>query len=217
MSLKNLLRRWSKGESEKARLKKAFSPYVGDAVAELSFDPSALEPREMEIICIVTRIQDFEALSVRTTLPELGSLMNRYYGLIAEAVVYSQGDIGQFCGPAIVAYYGVNRDVESTTIVTAVGMKIRAAAASLESDFGVHVGMGVCRGTVLYGAFGSSNRRAFSAFGPSLICAERAAAEHNGLNVCEQVAAAGSAAAFPADPWISVHPHLTVPDSTGSR
>src|SRR5580658_6099848 len=95
MALKNLLRRWSKGESEKARLKKAFSPYVGDAVAELSFDPSALEPREMEIICIVTRIQDFEALSVRTTLPELGSLMNRYYGLIAEAVAYSRGDIGQ--------------------------------------------------------------------------------------------------------------------------
>jgi class 3 adenylate cyclase len=134
--------------------------------------------------------------------------MNRYYAVIAETMMHSEGDVSEFCGPTIVAHFGLHRQVKDVTMMLgAVSREFRAAAASLESEFGVHVGMGICRGIVIYGNFGSSNRIAYTAFGPPIHCAERSATRNGSVNVCEPLARSVSFAGLRADPEISVHPH----------
>jgi len=72
----------------KAFRKWLLRPYIGDAPVDFGFDLSPFDvPQEKEIICLVSRLQNFELLASRMTLRELGLLMDRYYTVIAEAVM----------------------------------------------------------------------------------------------------------------------------------
>jgi len=206
MSVRDFFHRRSKVES--SVLKEAIRRYTGDSALRFALDPSAPERQEREIISVVTRVRDFESLFAGATLANVGQIMNRYYAVIAETMMHSEGDVSEFCGPTIVAHFGLHRQVKDVTMMLgAVSSEFSAAASSLESEFGVHIGMGMCRGTVLYGNFGSSNRIAYRAFGPPILCAERSATLDGGLNVCELLARSVSFAGPRADAGISVQPH----------
>ena len=112
----------------------------------------------------------------RLSLRDLGSLMNRFYAAITEAVLRSEGDVDRFCGPSVVAYYGFFREVQETVVVAAANVALQEQTPRSERDFSVQIGLGLCRGTMLYGRFDLSNRNTITAFGPPAICAERLSA-----------------------------------------
>jgi adenylate cyclase len=192
-------------------LKNVFRRYIGDVTKMADLEAPDL-PREQEITCVVARLQDFESLVCRASLRDLGSIMNRYYAAVSEAVIQSQGDVDRFCGPTIVAHYG--QGIEDATVVAAATAALRGARDSLESALSLHVGLGLCRGTVIYGRFGTSERLTVTAFGPPLICADRLADEEHTVGVCELLA---TRIPLPTDPRISVHPHWNQPQIEATK
>ena len=168
---------------------------------------SARESREKEVVCLVARIQDFDSVVAPTSLRDLGSLMNRFYGRVADVVMASGGDVNRFCGSTVVAYYGVFRAIQENAIVDAGNAILRPLAESVESEFGVRVGVGTCRSTMLYGRFGSSERCTIVAFGPAEVCAARLAERLPGFTICERLGTRISSAPASGES-ISTEPHM---------
>lgn len=164
-------------------LKRVFEPYTGfDALASNS---QTSKEREVVTVCII--ICDFESIAGRSTLKDLGQLINQYYSIVADSVLASDGDVSEFCGPRIFARYGAFRKVPIARIIAA-GSALRQELTRLESELEVRIGFGLCRGPVLLGRFGSASRAAFSALGPPIICSEQIATSGNAFGLCQSLA-----------------------------
>jgi len=187
----------------KRRLLKTFGQWGSHAAVNFVLDSSQDKPWEKDVLCLITHLHSFETLFKRFTLREVGLLINRYYELIAEVVMSSEGDVNQFCGPEVIAHYGLVRPIKESSIATLAG-EFREIGLTLESEFQVQFGTGLCRGTVIYGPFGSSQRSAFTAFGPPVICAQRLALLNSTFNICES---ANKGVVLAGDDSISVHSH----------
>jgi class 3 adenylate cyclase len=192
---------------QKIRLQKIFAPYSGYAAVNLTLDSRRAQFWEKEVFSLVTHLHGFETLFTSFALGEIALLINRYYELIARVVLGSEGDVTQFCGPEVIAHYGLIRPVEESSIVTPVKEALREIERTLESEFHVQFSTGMCRGTVIFGSFGSSQRRAFTTFGPPVNCAQRLSIRNSGFNVCESITTGSSILVLPADGSISVHQH----------
>jgi len=187
----------------KKRFLNIFGLWGSHAAVNFALDPSLEKPWEKDVLCLVTHLQSFETLFTRFTLREVGLLINRYYELIAEVVLSSEGDVNQFCGPEVIAHYGLIIPIKESSVATLAGA-FREIGLILESEFQVQFGTGLCRGTVIYGSFGSSRRRAFTAFGPPVICAQRLSLGNSTFNICES---ANKGVVLAGDGSISVHSH----------
>jgi hypothetical protein len=65
----------------------------------------------------------------------------------------------------------------------------------------------VCRSLAIAGNFGSTDRFAYTAMGPSDICAHHPAEKAGALSICEEFAGHFSRPQIPQEPWIAVEPH----------
>ncbi len=198
----SLLELFNKRGRQKRRFLKTFGKWGSHAAVNFVLGSSQEKPWEKDVLCLVTQLQSFETLFTRFTLREVGLIINRYYELIAEAVLSSEGDVNQFCGPEVIAHYGLVRPIKESTIAT-LAESFREIGLILESEFQVQFGTGLCRGTVIYGPFGSSRRSAFTAFGPPVICAQRLSLLNSAFNICESA----KGMVLPGDGSISVHSH----------
>jgi len=185
----------------KDRLRKLFEPYLGQSMPLLQ-----QAPQTKEILCVTSRLRSFESLVGLMTLDRLGALVDRYYGLIANAAMKMGGDVNLFSGPAVICHYGVFQPVQVVTLLPALKVAFQAACNSLEAELAVEVGIGACFGPMLVGRFGSAQRCTFSALGAPAICSERLA-DHCGFNICGEFAAKISNSFRSPDPWISVGSH----------
>lgn len=199
----SLLELFSNRSRVKRRLRKTFGVWGSHAAVNFVLGSSQDKPWEKDVLCLVTHLQSFERLFTRFTLKEVGLLINRYYELVAEVVLSSEGDVNQFCGPEVIAHYGLIRPIKESAIATLAGA-FREIGLELESEFQVQFGTGLCRGTVIYGPFGSSRRSAFTAFGPPVICAQRLSLRNSTFNICES---ANKGVVLAGDGSISVHSH----------
>lgn len=164
-------------------VKRVFEPYTGfDALAS-----NLQTSEECEVVAVCIIIRDFESIAGRSTLRELGQLINQYYSIVADSVLASDGDISEFCGPKIFARYGAIRKVPIARVIAA-GGALRRELTRLESESQVRIGLGLCRGPVLLGRFGSVSRAAFSALGPPVICSEQIATSGNVFGLCQSLA-----------------------------
>ncbi len=159
-------------------------------------------PAEREINWLVARVLDFEALVSGWKLQDISSIMNEYYAVVADTMLRSGGDINCFCGPTIVIHFGALQAVKEATVIQAAKDALHNLRKSVE---GLPVGLGLCRGTVVYGRFGSRARATFTAFGPPQICAEQLATRGPGLRICERVAGNISGIAGETLPEICAH------------
>jgi len=187
----------------RAKLQKLFGPYLGPQ----ALDFVSGQWQALDLLCVVSRLQSFESLTAQTDLQDLGALVDRYYALIADAAMQTNGDVNRFSGPTIVCHYGVLQPLQAApALLAALDRAFREACKLLRAEFEVNVGIGVCLGTALYGRFGSAKRCSHAAIGPPEICASRLA-DQSGLSVCEQYASRISGTFAPQDPWLSVNPH----------
>ncbi len=165
---------------------------------------------EVELICVVTRIQNFESIAAPLSLRDFADQMNKFYGAVADAILPAEGDINQFCGAAVVAHFNVLHKVEEARIIEGAMNVFRDAHAAFDSKLEVKIGVGLCRSMAIVGEFGSVNRNTFSAFGPSAICAHHLGEKSASLNICEEFADHFSRPQIPSEPWISIQPHWKI-------
>ena len=163
------------------RLRKLFRPYVGKAALEGFADERA----EREIFCLVARVQNFDSLLRERNLQSLAQLMDQFYGAVAEAGTQTEGDIDRFCGSTVVVNYWDDRNRPNLALIGA----FRNVRDSLEANFGLRIGVGICAGTVIVGRFGAPHRFTHTAFGAPIMCADRLADEERTLAMCERVPA----------------------------
>jgi class 3 adenylate cyclase len=180
------------------RLRKLFRPYVGKAAMENLADERA----ETEIVCLVARVQNFDSLLSERNLQSFALLINQFYGAIAEAATQTEGDIDRFCGSTVFVNYWHDRNPSALALIGA----FRNVRDSLEADFGLRVGVGICAGTVIAGRFGAPQRLTHTAFGAPIMCADRLADEERKLAMCERVPAL-SPSSDPLLDGVSIYPH----------
>ena len=129
----NLLESFNKRRRKK-RFLKIFGLWGSHAAVNFVLDSPLAKPWEKDVLCLVTHLQSFETLFTRFTLSEVGLLINRYYELIAEAVMSSEGDVNQFCGPEVIAHYGLIVPIKEASLATLSGA-FREIGLTLESEF----------------------------------------------------------------------------------
>jgi class 3 adenylate cyclase len=188
------------------RVLNTLRPYVGsDALS-----PANERRGEVELICVVTRIQNFESIAARLTLRDLGDRMNEFYAAVADSIMKADGDLNRFCGAAVVAHFNVLQKVEEARILESAINAFQHARKAFDAELGVRIGVGICRSLAIAGVYGSTHRHTFTAFGPSEICAHHLAEKNEALNVCEEFAEHFSRPQVPAERWISVEPHWQI-------
>jgi hypothetical protein len=157
-------------------LTKHLLPYVGrDAFLETMKVRGALpEERrrlgEVELVCMVTHLHNFESLVAQLSLRELADAMNKFYAAVADAILPAEGSVNDFVDASVVAHFNVLHKVEDTRIIEGAMNAFRGPRAALDEKLGARIGVGVCRGIAIVGGFGTESRLTFTAFGPSAIC-----------------------------------------------
>ncbi|MCP9818871.1 adenylate/guanylate cyclase domain-containing protein [Synechococcus sp. Cruz-9H2] len=133
-------------------------------------------------VLLFSDLVDFTPLSAALEPPELFALLNRYFEVMAEAVLAEQGLLDKFIGDAVMAEFGVPRSrgdqIEARAAVRAAlamqrglrDLNQQLAAANrppLRHGIGLHVG------EVIAGNLGSSQRLEYTVVGASVNVASR--------------------------------------------
>lgn len=162
---------------------------------------------EVELICVVARLQNFEPIDAQLSLRDLADEMNKFYAAVADAILPADGNVNRFCGASVVAHFNVLHKVEEARIMEGAMNVFRGARAAFAAKREAKIGVGICRGVVISGDFGSMHRNNYSAFGPCTICAHHLAEKGEALNICDEFASHFSRPQIPTEPWISVRSH----------
>jgi class 3 adenylate cyclase len=188
------------------RLMRLFRPYLGrDALS-----PARERFGEVELICVVVRVQNFETLAAKLNLRDLGDQMNQFYGSVADAIMDVEGDVNRFSGASVVGHFDVLYRVDEAQILDGAISAFHHARKAFDAELGARIGVGICRGVAIAGIFGSTHRHTFAAFGPSEVCAHGLATKSAALNICEEFAEHFSRPQIPHEPWIAIEPHWKI-------
>jgi class 3 adenylate cyclase len=193
-------------------LTKHLLPYVGrDAFLETMKARGALpEERrrlgEVELVCVVTHLHNFESLVAQLSLRELADVMNKFYAAVVDAILPVEGSVNELVGASVVAHFNVLHKVEDARIIEGAMNAFCGARAAID-ELGARIGVGICRGIAIVGGFGTESRLTFTAFGPSAICAQHLAEKSESLNFCDEFATHFSRPQIPEEAWISIEPH----------
>ena len=174
------------------------------------FIPSREKLGEVELICVVVTLRNFESIMAQLSLRDFGGVMIKFYSAVAEAIMAADGDVNHFCGPSVAGHFNVLYRVAEAQIVEGAMAVFRDASASFDPQLDAQIGIGVCRSVAIAGNFGSAHRFDYTAMGPSAICAHHLAQKSAALNICEEFAGHFSRPEIPQEPWISIQPHWKI-------
>ena len=197
---------------EKRWLRNLFRPYAGRDAVDQAFKGDALTPHparlgEVELICLVATLRNFESIMAQLSLRDFGGVMIKFYSAVADAIMAADGDVNEFCGASVVGHFNVLYRVAEAQIVEGAMAAFREASTSFDPQLDAQVGVGVCRSVAIAGNFGSTHRFAYTAMGPSAVCAHHLAEKAGTLNICEEFAGHFSRPQIPQERWIAVERH----------
>lgn len=170
-------------ERQKRYLHGAFARYVSPAVvARIENNPDALtlSGEEREVTVLFSDLRGFTSLSERLTPTQVAELLHRYFTPMTHIIVSQLGTLDKFIGDAIMAFWNAPLAVPNHPA--------RAVAAALEMndcltrlneefrrDFGFTVacGIGLNRGRVRVGNFGSEDLFDYTVIGDAVNLASR--------------------------------------------
>lgn len=156
------------------------APQVVDELGKSGNYKIELGGRDREIAVLFVDIRGFTAMSEGLSPDKIVGILNRYLGMVTEAVFQNDGTLDKFIGDAVMAVYNAPLDVEDY-IYKAVqtGLDIVAAVdginVELEKEFGIKIacGVGVHCGRAVVGNIGCSYRMDYTAIGDTVNVAER--------------------------------------------
>jgi adenylate cyclase len=125
-------------------------------------------------------MRGFTARADRMLATDLVDLLNRYFDCQVPAIREQGGEVLKFMGDGLLAIFPVedaeNREVCARVLAAARAVETTVATADwggLEVPGGVHFGVALHIGDVLYGNVGSANRLDFTCIGPAVNLAAR--------------------------------------------
>lgn len=135
---------------------------------------------DREVAVLFVDIRGFTAMSEGLSPEKTVGILNRYLGMVTEAVFKNDGTLDKFIGDAVMAVYNAPLDVEDYACkAVRTGLDIVAAVdsinAELKKEYGIEIacGVGVHSGRAVVGNIGCSYRMDYTAIGDTVNVAER--------------------------------------------
>jgi adenylate cyclase len=171
----------------------------------------AASQRELEVTVLFSDIRGFSTIAERLTAREIGEIIGRHLGAMAEVISEHGGTIDKFQGDAVMAVFGApepSDDHAERALQCALAMQHRqwelnAQGWGTDAVEGLHVGIGLNTGVVMAGAIGGGGRLEYTVIGDAVNVAQRLQSEAGGGEVvaaASTVSAAPSVAAEPIGP-----------------
>jgi adenylate cyclase len=162
-------------EAQRRLFERMVAPAVID---QLNPDQLNLGGTRAFITTLFADIRGYTSLSERCDPELLVSVLNRYLGAAADAILAEEGTIDKFMGDAIMAFFNAPIPQEDH-IVRAVRAAIRmrssmiAIQGELPAELRLRIGIGVHSGEAVLGLVGSQKRLEYTAIGDSVNTAKR--------------------------------------------
>jgi PAS domain S-box-containing protein len=168
--------------TEKKRLEALhglFEKMVPPAVIDqLDLNKIQLGGERAEITTLFADLRGFTRFSEVVSPEELVSVLNRYLGAAAEAVLVEEGTLDKFLGDAVMAIFNApvpQPDHTLRAVRAALGIRnaVQALRAELPPEFHLSFGVGIHFGDAILGLVGSELRIDYTAIGDSVNTAKR--------------------------------------------
>jgi adenylate cyclase len=162
-------------EAQRRLFERMVAPAVID---QLNPDQLNLGGTRAFITTLFADIRGYTSLSERCDPELLVSVLNRYLGAAADAILTEEGTIDKFMGDAIMAFFNAPIPQEDH-ILRAVRAAVRmrssmiAIQGELPEELRLGIGIGVHSGEAVLGLVGSQKRMEYTAIGDSVNTAKR--------------------------------------------
>ncbi|KHK02817.1 Adenylate cyclase [Desulfovibrio sp. TomC] len=170
-------------ERQKRFLHGAFARYVAPAVvARIVARPQdlTLSGEERDITILFSDVRGFTSISERLSPSQVSELLHRYFTPMTRIIVSHLGTMDKFIGDAIMAFWNAPVPVPNhpaQAVRAALEMTVRLAALNeaFRRDFGFAIacGIGLHRGRVRVGNFGSEDLFDYTVIGDAVNLASR--------------------------------------------
>jgi len=168
--------------TERKRLeaqRRLFERMVSPAVID-QLDPNSLQlgGKRTDITVLFADVRGFTSFSETQEPEKLVSILNRYLGAMAEAVLSQEGTIDKFMGDAIMAWFNApvpQPDHTLRAVKTALAIRARFEGLYLELPKEAHLsfGAGIHYGDAILGLIGTDRRLEYTAISDSVNTAKR--------------------------------------------
>jgi PAS domain S-box-containing protein len=162
-------------EAQRRLFERMVSPAVIDQL-----DPSELQlgGKRAQITTLFADMRGFTSLSERYAPEELVSVLNRYLGAAAEAILGEGGTIDKFLGDAIMAFFNAPIPQKDHTLrAMRAALSMRAAVSAVQKElpaqFQLSFGTGIHSGEAVLGLIGTQKRMEYTVIGDSVNIAKR--------------------------------------------
>jgi adenylate cyclase len=159
--------------------RRLFERMVAPAVIE-QLDPNSLQlgGKRVDITVLFADIRGFTTYSEKLQPEKLVSILNRYLGAMAEAVLEHGGTIDKFMGDAIMAWFNAPvPQADHTLRAVKTALAIRASVENLyrelPPDSHLAFGVGIHYGDAVLGLIGTEKRLEYTAISDSVNTAKR--------------------------------------------
>lgn len=172
--------RLERSAEELQQLRQSFRRFAPAEVIEGLIQGPGADPEKREVTVLFADLVGFTALSERLEPPMLVRVLNGYFDRMSRAIADHRGHVSKFIGDGILALFGAlapNPWQADDAVRAALAM--RAALAAYNRDLEVEglprlaIGIGIERGTVIAGLFGTSDLMEFTVVGRTVNLAAR--------------------------------------------
>ncbi len=156
------------------------APQVVDELGKSGNYEIELGGQSREIAVLFVDIRGFSSLSEGLSAENVVGFLNRYLGLVTEAIFKNEGTLDKFIGDAVMAVYNAPLDIEEYWYkAVQTGLDIIHAVdrvkGELKEEFGIEIacGVGIHCGSAVVGNIGCNFRMDYTAIGDTVNVAER--------------------------------------------
>ena len=155
------------GLRERERIQDLFGRHVGSAVAEEAIlGGVTLSGESRDVVALFVDITASTSLTRRTDPVDFVAMLNRFFGVVVDAVERHGGLVNKFEGDAALCIFGAPVELDSpATAALAAARSIRDQV--LEAGE-VEVGIGVAWGPVIAGQIGAASRLEYTVIGDAV-------------------------------------------------
>jgi len=162
-------------EAQQRLLERMVSPMVLEQI-----DPDSLQigGQQRDITVLFADIRGFTSFSEKQTPEELVSVLNRYLGAGADAVLAQEGTVDKFLGDAVMAWFNAPLPQPDHTLrAVRAALDLQAAVEKLHAELPARAhlsfGVGIHYGEAVLGWIGTEKRLDYTAIGDSVNTAKR--------------------------------------------
>ncbi len=156
------------------------APQVVDELGKSGNYEIELGGQNREIAVLFVDIRGFSSLSEGLLAEDVVGFLNRYLGLVTEAIFKNEGTLDKFIGDAVMAVYNAPLDIEDywyKAVQTGLDIihSVDMVKEEIKREFGIEIacGVGIHCGSAVVGNIGCSFRMDYTAIGDTVNVAER--------------------------------------------